>query len=102
MPHAAARNSNLKWLRPPQLTSVSAGIVLLTVYSLGLGVPFLASAVFTDRLAGHIKKMRRAGRTLQIGAGGVMVAMGIAMITGELTAFSYWLLETFPVLSRIG
>jgi cytochrome c-type biogenesis protein len=83
-------------------TSVLAGIVLLTVYSLGLGVPFLASAVFTDRLMGQMKKMRRFGRTLQIGAGGVMVVMGVAMITGDLTSFSYWLLETFPVLSRIG
>jgi len=30
------------------------------------------------------------------------VAMGIAMMTGKLTAFSYWLLERFPVLGRIG
>jgi len=28
--------------------------------------------------------------------------MGGAMVTGELTSFSYWLLSTFPVLSRIG
>lgn len=82
--------------------SVSAGVALLTIYSLGLGVPFLLSAVFTDRLTRQLKKMRRAGRALQIGAGGVMVVMGVAMITGELTAFSYWLLETFPVLARIG
>ncbi|MDE2166335.1 MAG: sulfite exporter TauE/SafE family protein [Alphaproteobacteria bacterium] len=83
-------------------TSVSAGIVLLTVYSLGLGVPFLASAAFTDRLTAQMKRMRRAGRLLQIAAGCVMVAMGIAIMTGELTTFSYWLLDTFPVLSRIG
>jgi cytochrome c-type biogenesis protein len=31
-----------------------------------------------------------------------MVAMGVAMITGELTSLSFWLLDTFPVLSRIG
>jgi cytochrome c-type biogenesis protein len=82
--------------------SVSAGIVLLTIYSLGLGVPFLASAVFTDRLTAQLKRIRRAGRTLQIGAGGVMVLMGIAMITDKLTDFSYWLLENLPILSRIG
>ena len=28
-----------------------------------------------------------------------MIAMGGAMVTGELTSFSYWLLSTFPVLS---
>jgi cytochrome c-type biogenesis protein len=31
-----------------------------------------------------------------------MVLMGLAMITGELSAFSYWLLETFPSLATIG
>ena len=44
----------------------------------------------------------RAGRILQAGAGGVVVAMGVAMLTGQLTAFSYWLLDTFPALARIG
>jgi cytochrome c-type biogenesis protein len=31
-----------------------------------------------------------------------MVLMGVAMVTGRLTAFSYWLLETFPVFQTIG
>ena len=44
----------------------------------------------------------RFGRWLQIGAGGVMVLTGIAMITGQLSAFSCWLLDTFPVFARIG
>ena len=36
------------------------------------------------------------------GAGGVMLLMGAAMITGDLTALSYWLLEAFPGLANIG
>jgi cytochrome c-type biogenesis protein len=82
--------------------TVSQGIALLAAYSLGLGIPFLLSAVFMERLLGHLKRIGRAGRFLQIGAGGVMVLMGVAMVTGQLTAFSYWLLETFPVFQRIG
>jgi cytochrome c-type biogenesis protein len=82
--------------------TVSEGVGLLAVYSLGLGIPFLLSAVFTDRLLGRLKKLGRTGRSLQVGAGGVMVVMGAAMITGQLSAFSYWLLETFPVFQRIG
>ena len=39
--------------------------------------------------------MRRAGRILQVGAGVVMIVMGIAMITGHLSLFSFWLLENF-------
>jgi cytochrome c-type biogenesis protein len=82
--------------------TVSQGILLLSTYSLGLGVPFLASAVFTEQLFDRFRTFGRAGRLLQIGAGGVVVAMGLAMITGQLTAFSYWLLETFPAFARIG
>jgi len=83
-------------------STASAGISLLAVYSLGLGVPFLLSAAFADRLVQRLKTMRRLGRTLQIGAGGVMVAMGIAMITGTMSALSFWLLENVPMLARIG
>jgi cytochrome c-type biogenesis protein len=39
---------------------------------------------------------------LQVGAGVILILMGIAMITGYLTTFSYWLLRTFPVFSQIG
>lgn len=83
-------------------STASAGITLLSVYSIGLGVPFLLSAAFADGLTKRLKTMRRLGRTLQIGSGGVMIVMGIAMITGTMTAFSFWLLENVPVLARIG
>jgi len=39
---------------------------------------------------------------LQVAGGLVMVALGIAMITGRMTDFSLWLLESFPALGRIG
>jgi cytochrome c-type biogenesis protein len=83
-------------------TSVSAGVTLLAIYSLGLGVPFLLSAMFMRGLAQRYNSLRRFGRMAHIAAGTIMVLMGVAMITGQLTAFSYWLLETFPVLGRIG
>jgi cytochrome c-type biogenesis protein len=83
-------------------SSVSGGVTLLSVYAAGLGVPFVLSAFFMRELAGRLKALRRTGRMLQAGAGVVMVAMGVAMATGQLTAFSYWLLEVFPALGRIG
>lgn len=82
--------------------TVTQGIVLLSLYSLGLGLPFIAAAAFTDSLLGHLRVLRRIGRSLQLGAAAVVTAMGVAMLTGSLTTFSYWLLETFPVLARIG
>lgn len=88
------------------VTAVSAtvpqGIALLSIYALGLGVPFLLVALFADRLVGRLRGLGRIGRAMQIGAGVVVIAMGIAMVTGWLTELSYRLLEAFPILARIG
>jgi cytochrome c-type biogenesis protein len=82
--------------------SVTQGVILLGVYSLGLGVPFVLAALFTDRLTGRIKAIGRVGRLLKLVAGAVMILMGVAMVTGQLTALSYWLLDAFPALGGIG
>lgn len=82
--------------------TVANGVALLAIYSLGLGVPFLLAALFTESLARRLKTMRQAGRVLQPAAGAVMVAMGLAMITGQMSTFSFWLLAQFPVFTRIG
>lgn len=82
--------------------TVAGGVALLTVYSLGLGAPFVLAALFTDALTTRLKSISRLGRLLQFAAGTVMILMGIAMITGQLSAFSYWLLDTFPSLGYIG
>ncbi len=82
--------------------TVGEGVALLAVYSLGLGIPFLLAALFTDSLTRRLKMMRKAGRLLQPAAGAIMVIMGLAMITGQMSIFSFWLLEQFPVFTRIG
>ena len=82
--------------------TVSQGIALLSVYSLGLGLPFLLAAAFTGGFLARMRIMRRISRPLEALAGGVMILMGVAMITGHLSTFAYWLLETFPALANIG
>ena len=87
------------------LTTSSAGshgITLLVAYSLGLGLPFILAALFLSGFVSQLKTLRRSGRALQIGAGVVMVAMGSLMITGHMTTVAMFLLESFPVLGRIG
>lgn len=82
--------------------SVKQGVLLLGLYSAGLAVPFLAVSLLADRLILRLRGLRRTGRYLQIGAGAVTVGLGVAIVTNQLTVFSYWLLDTFPVLARIG
>ncbi|HZM35689.1 MAG TPA: cytochrome c biogenesis protein CcdA [Burkholderiales bacterium] len=80
----------------------AGGVGLLSAYALGLGVPFLAAALFIDRAARIATRLRRFGAGLQLAGGVVMVVVGVAMITGRMTAFSLWLLQAFPALGRIG
>jgi cytochrome c-type biogenesis protein len=82
--------------------TVPEGVALLGIYSAGLGVPFLLTATFTNCLTRHLRTISRVGHRLHQFAGLVMIAMGLAMITGQLSALSYWLLEAFPALGRIG
>jgi cytochrome c-type biogenesis protein len=81
---------------------VGRGTALLATYSLGLGIPFLLAAIFTGQLLVHMRRLARAGRTLQRAAGALLVVMGLLMVTGQLEILAYWLLETFPALARIG
>jgi cytochrome c-type biogenesis protein len=50
----------------------------------------------------RLRALGRAGRNLQRGAGGLLVVMGLLMVTGRLEQIAYWMLETFPALGAIG
>ena len=82
--------------------TVAKGVALLATYSLGLAVPFVVAAACADGLLAKLKLIGRVGRVFQRFAGGVMILMGAAMVTGRLSAFSFWLLDTFPVLASVG
>jgi cytochrome c-type biogenesis protein len=82
--------------------SIEGGIVLLAIYSLGLGVPFVLTAVFLERFLGHQPRLRRWSRPLHLATGVILIFAGVAIATGQLTKVSYWLLELFPALGRVG
>ncbi|NYT64901.1 cytochrome c biogenesis protein CcdA [Alcaligenaceae bacterium] len=82
--------------------SVGQGTMLLGVYALGLGMPFLLSAYFMAPFMRRLSGLRRTGRYLQITTGAILVVMGIAVASGQLVRFAIWLLQTFPALGNIG
>lgn len=58
------------------------GIVMLLLYSLGLGIPLIISAWLVDRLKGTIDFLKRHYRTVNIISGIFLVLVGLAMMTG--------------------
>ena len=63
------------------------GTMLLLVYSLGLGIPFVLSAILIDKLTGAISFIKRHYRVINIICGVFLVIVGIAMMTGYLNIF---------------
>jgi cytochrome c-type biogenesis protein len=59
------------------------GAVLLVLYSIGLGLPFIALAVAFQRLRGSLEWLRRNGRRMEIAGGVMMVAVGTLFVTGR-------------------
>ena len=79
-----------------------SGTGLLATYAAGLAIPFLAAAAFTDHFSRSLGHLRRWGRWLHPASGAILIVIGVAMMTGKLTTFAYWLLEAFPVLGGLG
>lgn len=75
--------------------SVQRGTVLLGVYALGLGLPFLLAALFVERSLGLMQRLKPHMRTIERVMGGLLIVVGLALLTGAFTDFSWWLLETF-------
>jgi cytochrome c-type biogenesis protein len=83
-------------------SSVGRGTFLLGVYAAGLGIPFLLAAMFMSRAMGLMNKIKRHMGVIEKAMGALLVLVGIAMISGAFTWFSWWLLEQFPVLATLG
>lgn len=82
--------------------SVARGTVLLGVYAAGLGIPFLLAAMFMSRAMGLMNRLKRHMGLIEKVMGGLLLVVGVAMLTGAFTWFSFWLLEQFPALATLG
>ncbi len=82
--------------------TVSQGILMLFVYSLGLWIPFLLSAVALGFVIGGLKKASKYVVIVEKIAGGLLILIGILMLTGSLTAIVSFLTTIFPFLLKFG
>lgn len=82
--------------------TLAKGAGLLAVYSLGLGVPFLIAALAVEPFAAFLARFRAHLGLVEKAMGGLLVLTGIAFLTGFVGEMSYWLLQTFPSLGKIG
>ncbi len=63
--------------------SVLGGTALLVLYSIGLGIPFVALAVWFHRLKGGVELLKRHGPAIERVSGALLVAIGVLYVTGQ-------------------
>jgi cytochrome c-type biogenesis protein len=81
---------------------VSKGVMLLGVYAIGLGVPFVLVAAFFPQMKRPMAWMKRNMGVIEKTSGVLLVVVGLAMATGFMSIFSFWMLEALPFLAIFG
>jgi cytochrome c-type biogenesis protein len=82
--------------------TVLKGASLLAVYSLGLGIPFVLAALLAEPFAAFLSRFRGHMQKVEMAMGALLVLTGVMFLTGSISTMSFWLLEAFPALGRIG
>jgi len=85
-----------------QQDTVAHGVGLLAAYSVGLGVPFVASGLAVNRFFAASGRLKRHMRTVEYVAGALLVGVGLLLVTDRLTVLAAFFSRLFPGLTRIG
>ena len=82
--------------------SLVKGTLLLGIYAIGLGFPFLLVAAFLNRLTGLLGWFKHHLQQIERTMGLLLWTIGLLMLTGGFADISFWLLDTFPILAILG
>lgn len=78
------------------------GMTLMAAYAAGLGLPFILVAGFIQGSLSLMTRLRKHVRHVEMAVGGLLVLVGVLLLTGAFSDLSFWLLEAFPILGTIG
>jgi cytochrome c-type biogenesis protein len=76
--------------------TVAQGASLLAVYSLGLGVPFLATSLAINQFFSAFKRVRKYYRWIEIVAGLLMIAIGVLLVADRFSVLARYLQNFLP------
>jgi len=82
--------------------NIGKGVVLLTFYSLGLAIPFIAAGVLDDKFLIFSKSLRKYMSAITKVGGTILLLTGVAILTNQLQVLGFFMLEYFPAFGNIG
>lgn len=83
-------------------TTLMKGIILLSIYSIGLAIPFILSGLFITKFLVFSKKTRMHIVKIQKISGYILLVTGVLIVTGKLQTLGFYLLDWFPFLAKLG
>ena len=82
--------------------SINRGILLLVFYSLGLAIPFILSGYLFQKFITISKNLKKRMNLITKFGGSLLLITGILIITNQLQALGFYILEYLPILGKIG
>ena len=82
--------------------SVWRGIVLLSFYAAGIGLPFILAAAFAGKFLELSSGLKRNMATIEKLSGGFLVLTGVLFLTGGISEIGFFIQELVPALGTIG
>jgi len=82
--------------------TIEKGILLLTIYSLGLSIPFIISALMVNQFLKISKILQKYILRIKKISGYVLMFTGVLIITGKLQWIGFYLLKTVPIFQKLG
>ena len=82
--------------------SINRGIILLSFYSLGLALPFILSGYLIQKFLIFSKNFKKNINLISKIGGVILLITGILILTNQLQALGYYLLNIFPFLQNFG
>ena len=83
-------------------SSIGKGILLLSLYSLGLAIPFILSGYGISKFLAFSKNFRKNIKIVSVSGGVILLITGILILTNKLQALGYFILEAIPILGNLG
>ncbi|MEZ5796456.1 MAG: cytochrome c biogenesis protein CcdA [Paracoccaceae bacterium] len=77
---------------------LTRGLYLMAIYSIGLGLPFLLSAVFISQSLGVMRRLRPHMRKIEVAMGLLLIVVGVLLFTSSFSMVSGWMLDMMDSL----
>ena len=78
-------------MQAAQADTMGTGMVFLALYSIGIGVPFIISAVAISAFLTFFNRLKRHYRAIKIASGAILILMGILLIADKWTLLTSYL-----------